>query len=139
MSEQDIRRILGEVIADIDAGRVVIPRPRGFRIGALLAGPALAVGMALSGCDRENALYGVPPTDGQVADAQLDARPNVDDGGPFDAAIPDATVDDDAVVLYGVPPDATLDDGAVVEYGVPPDATVDDGSVPLYMGPPPSA
>jgi hypothetical protein len=137
MSDTDLRRILDEVIADLDTGRVVLPRPRGFRLGALLAGPALAAGMALAGCQEPQTLYGVPPTDGQVADATVDSGPVVEYAAPDASA--DAALDDGAITLYSAPPDSgVLDGGAVPEYGGPPtDAGPDGGPVPLYQAPPP--
>ncbi|MDY0001435.1 MAG: hypothetical protein RBU30_09095 [Polyangia bacterium] len=131
MSERDIRKILDEVIADLDAGRVV-PRPRGrlSRLGAALGAPAaLAVGLAIGGCDEPAVAYGVPPVDASHLDAGLDARAD---------ARPDARLDDGATEDYGVPQvdgslDGSLDDGAVVDYGVPQvDGSLDDGAVVDY-------
>jgi len=135
MSDRELRRLLNEVIDDIETGKVKLPRRgRLARLGVGLGAPAaLAIGMAMAGCDPPTAAYGVPPVDAGVhdagPDAEVDAGPVIEYGGPEI----DAAVDDGAVVDYGVPPvDGSLDDGAVVDYGVPP---VDGGAMPEYGSP----
>lgn len=137
MSEQDLRRILDEVIADLDAGRILPLRWSSLsRLGAAVGAPAaLAIGLALAGCNGPAVAYGVPPVDA----GQLDVgccyeygSPPVDAG--FDARS-DARLDDGSIEDYGVPQvdgslDGSLDDGAVVDYGVPQvDGSLDDGAV----------
>lgn len=53
MSDRELRKIVKEVIADIDSGRIRLPRPRWSRLKALLAPPVIAasLGMAAMGCD----------------------------------------------------------------------------------------
>ena len=123
MSDQELRTLLEDVIEDIDAGRVRPPcRPR-RRLGRLIAGSALVAGLALAGCDTAQPAYGAPPTD---AETMLDSTVSGD-----------AEVDADPVVDYGGPDiDAGLDSGAVIEYGGPDvDAEVDGGPVVDYGGP----
>lgn len=141
MSETEIRRILSEVIGDIDAGRVILPRPRGLRLGALLAGPALAAGLALAGCERAVEAYGVPPVDSEVTDAAFDGGFDALYAAPWDARVDTGVLDGGAMTEYAGPP---VDDGAAPEYAVitdggTPDAEVDSGSEPLYWAPPPGA
>ncbi|MFH2006480.1 MAG: hypothetical protein ABI333_07840 [bacterium] len=123
MSDQDLRKLLEDVIEDIDSGRVQPPcRPR-RRLGRLIAGSALVAGLALAGCDTAQPAYGVPPTDAQTmsdsavsGDAAVDADPVVDYGGPDI----DAAVDSGPVIEYGGPDlDAAVDSGPVVDYGGP--------------------
>ena len=137
MSDTELRRILTEVIEDLDTGRVILPRPVRPGIRALLAGPALAAGMALTGC-LGGPVYGAPSTDARIVDAALDGG-GVDAmyAAPWDAHV-DAAPGPDAA------PDSRVDDGGAPEYAVitdggARDAAVDGGGVPLYMGPPPSA
>ena len=99
MSDRDLRQVLEEVMADIDAGRLQVgPRRRWRRLKAALGGSALALSLSLgmASCNMPVAAYGVPPTD-----AGVDAGADVD-GGP--------------VVDYGVP---EVDGGAMPEYGSP--------------------
>ena len=94
MSDREMRLLLNDVIADIEAGRVK-PRRRFGRLKAVLGGGALAATLALSGCDAESApVYGVPP-DATVqydaesdtdAQAQADAESDIDAQAEADAA-----------------------------------------------------
>ena len=83
MSDREMRRLLNDVIADIEAGRVK-PRRRLGRLGALIGGGAIAATLALTGCDTDPApAYGVPPDSTVVQhDGDVDAGPVVDYGGP---------------------------------------------------------
>ncbi len=117
MGDRELRQVLLDVIEDIDTGRAVPRRGRGFRL--LLAGSALAAGLSLAGCDRAVMEYGAPPTDAYVAPI-MDARP---EGGAVDAyGIPmlDAGADAAPTMDASVAADADLDDGGVFLYGVPP-------------------
>ena len=105
MGDRELRQVLLDVIDDIDTGRAVPYRGRGFRM--FLAGSALAAGLAVVGCGRAVLAYGGPPTDAYVVPI-MDARP---EGGAVDA-----TPTTDASVAA----DADLDDGGVFLYGVPP-------------------
>lgn len=127
MSECDLRRILHEVICDIDAGRVD-PRPRRRRLSRWLGPPLVAATIGITGaagCDsravgtQEDAaldagaseVYGVVPSD-----ARIDTGTYIDTGIPTDsgnvdlygmviedAGLDDAQVDSGNVDLYGVP------------------------------------
>lgn len=129
MSDREMRRLLNDVIADIEAGRVN-PRRRLGRLGALLGGGAIAATMALTGCFEASPAYGVPPTDSTVQyDGDVDAGPVIEYGGPDI----DAAVDAGPVVDYGGPDiDAAVDAGPVVDYGGP---DIDGGAVPEYGSP----
>jgi hypothetical protein len=130
MPEPELRQILRDVIADIDAGRVDVRprRRRGRWLGSSvvaaalgLAGGALGAGCEQHalGVDRDAAvdagsivLYGIARTDAALdaaADAEVDGG-NVDlygvileDGGSADAAL-DAAVDGDIPLPYAAPP-----------------------------------
>lgn len=117
MGDRELRQVLLEVIDDIDKGRAVPDRGRGFRM--LLAGSALAAGLSLAGCGRAVMEYGAPPTDAYGVPI-MDARP---EGGAVDAyGIPilDAGLDATPTADASVDADAGLDDGGVFLYGVPP-------------------
>jgi len=126
MSDRELRQVLLDVIDDIDTGRVVPRRGKGLR--TLLVGSALAAGLALTGCEISQPVYGVP-----ITDAAVDAR-----------------TDDGSMTAYGIPPvdagldaaptaDASVDAGPTEDYGAPDvdaGADVDDGGVFLYGVPP---
>ncbi len=127
-----MRRLLNDVIADIEAGRVK-PRRRFGRLKAVLGGGALAATLALSGCDAESApVYGVPP-DATVqydAESDTDAQAQADAESDIDAQ---AEADAGPVVEYGGPDiDAGVDAGPVVDYGGP---DIDAGAQPDYGSP----
>ncbi len=99
MSEREMRRILSDVIADIEAGRVR-PRRGLRRIGAFIGGGAIAATLALTGCDPDAApAYGVPDSTVVQSDGDVDVGPIAEYAGP--------------------PMDAGLDSGPLVDYGVP--------------------
>ncbi len=123
MSDREMRRLLKDVMADIEAGKVKSRRRLG-RLGALIGGGAIAATMALSACDTEPApAYGVPPDSTVVQyDADVDAGPVIEYGGP----------DIDAGVDASTSVDADIDAGPVVDYGGP---DIDAGEMPLYGSP----
>jgi hypothetical protein len=119
MSDRDLRRILEEVITEIDQGRLrpIVPmRMRGRIGGAILAA---ALGLGVTACE------------GRVVGAVTDA------GGPPDVVRleqPDAAVFPDAEVF----PDAAPDSGPIPAYGIPDvDAgtvvSLDGGIVAMYL------
>ena len=106
MSDRELREIVKQVIADIDTGRLRVPRPRFRKLRALLGPPVFAatLGAAAMGCGRA---VGVADGDGGL--------------GPDSTMGPDATVE-----MYdaqpGPEPDAAppgLDGGPVLMYGEP--------------------
>ncbi|MFH2006932.1 MAG: hypothetical protein ABI333_10145 [bacterium] len=119
MSDSDLRKILRDVIDEVDGGRLKLWRP--IQAVRRLALPAvLAASIGGAACDSE--AVGTPQ------DARPDVWNYVSDayGVPFDAWVPPQ---DGAIY-----PDADLTDDA----GAADDAEViDDGSIFLYMGPPP--
>ncbi len=135
MSEREMRRLLQDVIQDIDAGRVdVRPRRRQGpgRLRRLVAPPLIAASLGLglgaagsTGCDGRNV--------GTAEDGGGDASAQVDSGNieAYGVVMMDAGVDGGNVDLYGV----IVEDG-----GVQQDAIVDaavDGEIPLpYAAPP---
>lgn len=133
MNDAEMRALLEDVISDLDAGRVALPRPR-RRLLRYLGPPLLAASLGMVGCSQD-ALE--PPQDGAT---QTDATVDPDGGfvpeymAPFDAG-PD--------LLYMAPFDGSvaIDGGAVPEYMAVFDASTeideDAGAMPLYMGPPP--
>lgn len=117
MSDQDFRRLLLEVIDDIDAGRVDV-RPRRYRLARLIGAPLVAATLGLSAGACSNRNVGTH----QDAEAPLDDGTTADDGGP---PIDAAAVDGGNIDLYGI----IIEDAAV-------DAAV-DGEIPLpYAAPP---
>ena len=130
MSDRELRQVLRDVIEDIDTGRVV-PWRGGRRLKTMLAGAALAAGLALTGCTDEAVgvapdagpdtgatdAYGIPLMDTGATDAY--GIPQMDTGVPTDVDVVDAGPTED----YGAPDvDAgpMPDDGGVFLYGVPP-------------------
>jgi hypothetical protein len=125
MNDADLRTLLDQVIADLDAGRLRPPgrRPRG--LARRLGPPLLAVGLGLgvAACDgrglgvvEEDA--SVQPVDPQRVDAgdqPAYVAPEVD-GGPM--------------VMYGEPFEPVVDAGVPEPDGEPPNAS-------LYAAPPP--
>jgi len=116
MSDRELRQVLQDIIEDIDTGRV---RPfRGRSLRMILAGSALAAGLALGGCETAQPVYGVPPNDAYGVPI-TDARP---EGGAVDA--------------YGIPMlDAGLDAAPTTDASVDADAGW-DGGIYLYGAPP---
>lgn len=137
MSDRDLRRILNEIIDDLDSGRVRAPRPR--RLVRWLGAPMLAasLGLGAAGCD-DRAI-------GYVDDAGVQ---QIDAGTTEDYAAP--PVDGGAIFAYGIPPieqdagtpiaDAGAEewDGGDFMYGVPfdgEDASVDPPPEAMYAAP----
>jgi hypothetical protein len=131
MSDRELRQLLHDVIDEIDAGRVV---PwRGRRLRNLVAGTALAAGLALAGCNESVAVYGAPATDAYGVPV-MDARPEAGPG-PVDAyGIPMVDAGLDAAPAA----DAKVDAGPQEDYGAPDvdGGSLDDGGVFLYGAPP---
>lgn len=122
MSDRELRQVLQDVIEDMDSGRVV-PWRGGRRLKTVVAGAALAAGLALAGCGKP--VYGV---------VGVDARP---DTGATDAyGIP--LMDTGATDAYGIPQmDTGVDAAPTTDASVSEDAgLVDDGGVFLYGVPP---
>lgn len=133
MSDFEMRDLLRQVMADIEAGR--IPRKRPWRrLGPWLAPPLLAASLGLAACGQTPVGSDLDAT--VTTDAVMDSTPPGDAAymAPFDAAI-DAEVDTGVMPPYMAPP---FDAGPEPDYASPFDASVEDaGSIPLYMGPPP--
>lgn len=135
MSDLEMRKLLRQVMADIEAGRG--PRKRPWRrLGPWLAPPLLAASLGLAACG--NTAVGTEQDATVTADAVMDAAQR--DAAtaaymaPFDAAL-DAEADTGVMPPYMAPP---FDAGPEPDYASPFDAGVEDGgSIPLYMGPPP--
>jgi hypothetical protein len=113
MQEQELRSQLRQIIDDIDAGRLAVPRPPGMmmRVGGTLC--VAALGLGLCAC----------PGKGPI--------------GPTDPG-PAPTVTSTPQPAYGVPapePGPTPDPGAVAEYMAPDPGTmppVDPSVRPMY-------
>lgn len=124
MNDNDLRRMLKDVIEEIDSGRITLKRPgssllrRLLRPGILAA--SLSLGMGAAGCDTRSV---GSPYDGTVQQDVYNS-PDAAYMAPFDAAYM-------APFDAGPQPDAGLSDAAVE------DAEIDGGMVVLYMGPPP--
>jgi hypothetical protein len=134
MSDHDLRRILQEIIEDLDAGRLRPARPR--RLIRWLGAPVLAasLGLGVAGCNDRALGYA------DDAGAQVDAGSNEDYAAP--------PVDAGNIFAYGIPPvledagvDASAeewDGGAYDLYGVPfeeADAAVDPPPEAMYSAP----
>lgn len=148
MSDRDLRKILQDIIKDLDTGRLRAHRPR--RLVRWIGAPVLAVslGLGVAGCEDRAIGY----SDDAGVQVQVDAGSSEDYAAPpVDAATP--PVDAGNIFAYGIPPidvDAgteTLDagaeewDGGAYDlYGVPfegEDASVEDLPPPetLYAAP----
>jgi hypothetical protein len=126
MSDRDLRRILEEVIEEIDQGKLrpLAPaRLRGKIGGAVLAA---ALGLGVAACNGR--VVGTDTDAGGLPDvAQLD-RPDADQIDPLDAeVVADAAVDSGPLTAYGIPQvDAgDMDAGTVV--------TLDGGVISMYL------
>lgn len=103
MSDRDLRKILEEVISDIDSKRLCFRKRRLSVLKAALAPTILSVGMglAMAGCDGR--AVGAPEEEEGPNDASsyvMDARQEPDAGMEADAEIlPDSGWD----LLYGGP------------------------------------
>lgn len=125
MSDRDLRRILNDIIDDLDAGRVRPPRPR--RLVRWLGAPVLAasLGLGAAGCD-DRAI-------GYTDDAGVNQQ--VDSGSSEDYAAP--PVDAGNIFAYGIPPmdeDASIED-VDAEADAEADAEVDPPFAGLYAAP----
>ena len=119
MSDSDLRKILRDVIDEVDDGRLKLWRP--IQAVRRLALPAvLAASIGGAACNSEPV--------GTPQDARPDVRNYVDGayGVPFDAWVPPQDAE-----IY---PDADLDDDAAVADDA---EVIDDGGIYLYMSPPP--
>ncbi len=138
MSDRELRRILHDIIDDLDAGRLRAPRPRRFI--RWLGAPVLAasLGLGVAGCEDRSIGY---TTDAAVE--QVDAgtyedstAPQVDGGNVFAYGIP--PIDEDAGAP-SVDADVQQYDGGNMDlYGVPfqgEDAAVDPPPEALYSAP----
>jgi len=156
MSDRDLRRILNDIIEDLDSGRLRPHRPR--RLVRWIGGPALAaslglgLGLGATGCDDRAIGYaedaGVHQVDTGVHQADTGMH-QVDAGSTEDYAAP--PVDAGGIYAYGIPPmvedagaeaiDAGAeewDGGAYDLYGVPfegEDAAVDPPPEAMYAAP----
>jgi hypothetical protein len=147
MSDREIREVLQEVIADIDAGRVDPRSParrrrrreRPYLLGRWLGPPLLAASLGVAAAAGAGATGCTMRNVGVDEDASGDARVEVDGGnqelygvvGP-DAGL-DAGVDGGNIDLYGV----IVEDGGVAEDGGElEDAEVDAQILPPYASPP---
>lgn len=126
MSDRDLRRILEEVIEEIDRGKLrpLAPaRLRGKIGGAVLAA---ALGLGVAACNGR--VVGTVTDGGGLPDvAQLD-RPDAAQTDPPDAeVVADAAVDSGPLTAYGIPQvDAgDVDAGTVV--------TLDGGIISMYL------
>jgi len=133
MSDREMRNLLQQVMADIEASRGTGPRlPRRLKrgLGPWLAPPLLAASLGLAACG--NTAVGTDRDATVTTDAVMDASPPVDAAymAPFDAE-----ADIGVMPPYMAPP---FDAGPEPDYASPFDAAVEDGgSIPVYMGPPP--
>lgn len=121
MSDKELRRLLHEVIDDLDAGRIQAPRGRLHALGRRLGPPLLAagLGLGLAGCDARAIGMGDDAGTPRDAVAARDA---------------DAQPDDIIAPAYSVP--WIVDGGPTLEYMAPP---IDAGGDYLYAAPGPDA
>lgn len=132
MSDHELRRILQDVIRDIDEGRLRAPvqglAQRLARLGRKMAPPlvAAAIGLGTLACEDRALGYDPDASAGPTADAsvQMDVETIAPDAQP--------RLDAGSVLMYGEP---WLDAGAVDDYGVPP-VEPDAGDIDLYGVPP---
>ena len=113
MQEHELRATLRQIMEDIDAGRVVVPRPSGLgaRLGSTLC--VAALGLGLAACPGKGPTQ--PPGPGPTPTAEPTMRPAY--GAPFPG------------------PGPSPDPGATVEYMAPDPGTappIDTGPRPLY-------
>ena len=98
MTEREMRKILGEVVDDLDSGRVRVPRPKRRRLRSVVAPAILAAGLGLAGaamgCDGRNV--------GTEGDGS--ARPDVMVGQDAGTVQQDAEVEVDGgpIWAYGI-------------------------------------
>lgn len=114
MSDYELRRILHDVIREIDEGRLRTPfQNLARRLGRAVAPPlvAAAIGLGTMACDDRALGYDPDASVSSTADAsvQRDAETIAPDAQP--------QLDAGSVLMYGEP---WLDAGAMDDYGVPP-------------------
>jgi len=115
MSDRELRRILTDIIEDLEVGRLRLRSPLRVVRRAILPA-ALAASLGFFACDSEPV--------GSARDGGVDARADV---GP----LPDA--------IYAAPFDAFLPEDATVDEDADfTDAeAVDSGPIGVYLAPPP--
>lgn len=136
MSDHELRRILQDVIRDLDEGRLRSPvQGLARRLGRRVAPPLLAAAIGLGGlgglgCDNRAIGYDPDASTGPTPEASVDGAVS----GDAETSAPDAQpqLDAGSVLMYGEP---WLDAGAVDDYGVPP-VEPDAGDIDLYGVPP---
>jgi hypothetical protein len=127
MDDQQLRDLLHEIIHDVDAGRVTVPRPRG--LAAALGAPVLVAALGLGACS------GAGQSPAREPAARRDAPPPAADAAA--AMAPD--LGPPVAPAYGVPPPLDrptpppMDPGAVAEYAVV--MPMDPGPQPEYAAP----
>lgn len=109
MRDDELRKVLLDVMDELDAGRLVAKRRAGFLRGAVFPAVAAAA-LGLAGCEAQSV---GTARDGEVAGFDEDARVTRDgwvDSGEGDAGTPDASDGGDAYVdpcpncVYLAPP-----------------------------------
>ena len=129
MSDRDLRRILEEVIEEIDRGKLrpLAPaRLRGKIGGAVLAA---ALGLGVAACNGR--VVGTVTDAGGLPDvAQLD-RPDAAQIDPPDAeVVADAAVDSGPLTAYGIP---QVDAGDVGDVDAGTVVILDGGIISMYL------
>lgn len=114
MSDREMRDLLRQVMAEVDAGRYRPPRVSLARLARYMSPALVAAAMGLAGCDSES-VGSARDASQQDAAQPLDAG-NIDpygvvvqdggvpDAGPLDADIFDARPDSEPVMPYASPP-----------------------------------
>jgi len=124
MSDFELRKILRDVMGDLDRGRLRL-RNRVTRGAVIPAVMAAGLGLGLAACDAD-----------PVGSAQ-DARPDVYNIADAAYMAPDVALDAVAPAYLGPIVDGGVDAVVVTDANVDDDARVDSGPHTLYMGPPP--
>lgn len=124
MSDFELRKILRDVMDDLDRGRLRL-RNRVTRGAVIPAVLAAGLGLGVAACDTNS-----------VGSAQ-DARPDVYNYVDAAYAVPDVALDAVAPAYMGPIVDGGVDAIVVTDANVDDDAVVDSGPNTLYMGPPP--
>lgn len=122
MSDGDLRKILNDIIDDLDTGRARVPRPRRLVrwIGAPVLAASVGLGLGGMGCN-ERAI-------GHTDDAGVTQQ--VDSGSSEDYAAP--PVDAGNVYAYGIPP---MEDAGTEAADAEADADLDPPNAGLYAAP----
>lgn len=124
MSDFELRKILRDVMDDLDRGRLRL-RNRVTRGAVIPAVMAAGLGLGVAACDTDS-----------VGSAQ-DARPDVVNHVDAAYMAPDVALDAVAPAYMGPIVDGGVDAMVVTDANVDDDAVVDSGPNTLYMGPPP--